>query len=64
MSKNKVKKVKIKMSFEIDVEDWYEYERLTRKETLEKLEEDFSDIEVLVNHMPTSGYDLKVKEIK
>ena len=53
------KKAKITISFEIE-DDWYVGERKTQKERKRQYEEDFSDIEVLENHIPQYGYDVKV----
>jgi virulence-associated protein VapD len=44
-------KVKIKLECELDVSDFYEDERLNEKEKLEKLNEDFNDIETFLNHI-------------
>jgi hypothetical protein len=40
----------IKPVFEIDVSDWYEDERLTKKEKIAKLKEDLSDFSVFMIH--------------
>ena len=47
----KTMKIKVTGSFKVDVSDWYEDERLTKKEKLKRLEEDFNDIEVFCNHV-------------
>ena len=44
-------KVKIKLECELDVSEWYENERLTKKEKLKRLNEDFNDIEIFNNHL-------------
>lgn len=43
-------KAVIKTRFEIDVSDWYGDERLTKKEKVQKLEEDLSDYSVFMLH--------------
>lgn len=45
----------IKPVFEIDVSDWYEDERLTKKEKVEKLKEDLSDFSVFMLHAEYSN---------
>lgn len=40
----------IKPTFEIDTSDWYEGERLTKKEKIKKLKEDLSDFSVFMLH--------------
>lgn len=37
-------------TFEVDVTDWYEDERLTLQEKIEKLKEDLSDYSVFMAH--------------
>ena len=44
-------RIKIKLECELDVSDWYEDERLTKKEKLERLNEDFNDIEIFQNNL-------------
>lgn len=58
-------KIQVKLIYNLDVSDWYEDERLTKKEKLQKLEEDLSDISVHCNHC---NYETlvgcEIKEIK
>ncbi len=42
--------VKVIATFEWDVSDWYEDERLTKKEKVAKLEEDLADFSVFMPH--------------
>ena len=49
-----MKKVRITVTFDIE-DDWYEAERKTKKERVKLYEEEFSDIEILENHMPRSN---------
>ena len=60
MTKNKVE---ITVKFEID-DDFYVGERLSKKERERLYEENFSDIEVLVNHIPRSCYSVEAKIFK
>lgn len=57
-------KIKVKLIYELDVSDWYEDEKLTKKQKLARLEEDLSDISVHCNHC---NYDTltgcEIKEI-
>ena len=46
-----IKLVKIKLECNLDVSEWYEDERLTDKEKLERLNEDFNDIEIFSNNL-------------
>ena len=55
--------IKIIVSFTI-MDNWYNGQRLSKKEKLEKYTEEFLDIEVLENHIPKYGYDVDVEEIK
>lgn len=41
-------------TFEVDVSDWYEDERLNKKEKIKKLKEDLSDFSVF---MPQFDYE-------
>jgi hypothetical protein len=51
----------IKPVFEIDVSDWYEDERLTKKEKIAKLKEDLSDFSVFMIHCDYEALkDIKV----
>lgn len=43
-------KVKVKLVYKLDVDDWYEDEKLTKKEKLNKLREDLADISVHSKH--------------
>jgi hypothetical protein len=55
-----MKKAIITIQFEIE-DNFYVGERKTKKERIRQYEEDFSDIEVLENHIPKYGYDVKVR---
>lgn len=51
----------IKPTFEIEVGDWYEDERLTNKEKIAKLQEDLSDFSVFMIHCDYEALkDIKV----
>jgi len=51
----------IKPTFEIEVGDWYEDERLTKKERIAKLQEDLSDFSVFMIHCDYEALkDIKV----
>ena len=55
-------KALVTATFEIDVTDWYEDERLTKTEKTERLKEELSDFSVF---MPLFEYrDLKDVEVK
>ena len=57
-------KIQVNLIYELDVSDWYEDEKLTKKEKLEKLKEDLSDISVHCNHCNYDTLkDCKIKEI-
>jgi len=57
-----MKKIKININIEHEIDDnWYEDEKLTPKQKLRKYEEDFSDLEVLVNLLDDIKYDWNVK---
>jgi len=43
-------KIKVSLFYELDVTDWYEGEKLNKKQKLKKLEEDLSDISVHCRH--------------
>ena len=49
-------------TFEIDVTDWYEGERLSPREREKRLKEDFDDFSVFINHV--SYQNLKGVEVK
>ncbi len=55
-----VKKAVISIQFEIE-DNWYAGERRTKKERIKQYAEDFSDIEVLENHIPKYGYIVNVR---
>lgn len=44
-------KVKIKLECVLDVTDWYEGEGLTKRQELQRLNEDFNDIEMFQTHI-------------
>ena len=65
-----MKKKKMILTFtptwEVDVTDWYEGERLSPKEREQKLKEDFENISVFMNHAEyqnLKGVEVKVTEI-
>lgn len=58
-----VQKVRITISFDI-IDEFYSGEGHTRLKRLGLYKEDFSDIEVLYNHIPKSGYDCKAEFVK
>lgn len=43
-------KVQVKLIYELDITDWYEDEKLTKKQKLAKFTEDIADISVHSNH--------------
>lgn len=48
-----------------DVRDWYEDEKLTKKETLERLAEDFADYSVCIPQCEYERFqECTIKEIK
>lgn len=58
-------KIQVKLIYNLDVSDWYEDERLTKKEKLQRLEEDLSDISVHCNHCTYETLvGAEIKEIK
>jgi len=46
-----MKEVKIKLECKLDVSDFYTGERLTKKEKLRRLNEDFNDIEIFETYI-------------
>jgi hypothetical protein len=57
-------KVKITVGFPLgEVSNWYDGEDLTEKEIFAKLKEDFEDVEILMNHLPKTGYKVNVTKI-
>jgi len=43
-------RIQVKLIYELDADDWYEDEKLTKKKKLERLQEDLADISVHCNH--------------
>lgn len=57
-------KIQVDLIYELDVSDWYEDEKLTKKQKLRRLEEDLSDISVHCNHCNYETLkDCKIKEL-
>lgn len=58
-------RIQVKLIYELDADEWYEDEKLSKKEKLAKLQEDLSDISVHCQHC---NYDTlmgcEVTEIK
>jgi hypothetical protein len=56
--------IQIKLVYELNVDDWYEDEKLSKKAKLQRLQEDLSDISVHCKHCNYDTLvDCEVKEI-
>lgn len=56
LNNKRMKKVKLTITIEHEMEDnWYQAEGLSKGQRVKRYEEDFSDIEVLVNNIDRSG---------
>ena len=56
-------KIKIIGSYIIDTKDWYSNEKLTKKQKLKRISEDFEDIEVFSNHINYKTLSVEIKEL-
>lgn len=57
--------LKFKPTFTIDVTNWYDGERLSVKERISKLKEDFSDFSIFMQHADYSALeDIQVEIIE
>ena len=53
--------VEVTIRFITNIIDWYENERLTNKQKLKLIEEDFQSLKYLLKYIPDYEYKVKVK---